>query len=244
MGRMAQYLKNIKDRGRIYGWLEQDGQDGILKVDPNPNEPIQLSVQPTSCLSMVHWVLKRFSRLKKTTPSRNQQIPQDTTMLYYHIMNSSTNADKAKVRAWEDQYTVGDKMSGVLLLKVVIRESQLDTNATAMNIREKLSSLDTYLPTIGSDIEKFNLYVLNLVDVTLYSRRNNQRPFDESIQGLQAENTRACSPDTIGDMGVTRYSLKRDICFREYIAEKQTRCDGHDVLTPESIMHLATNKFK
>ena len=53
--------------------------------------------------------------------------------------------------------------SGVALLKVIIRESHLDTNATTNQIRTKLSSLDTYILTIDCDIGKLNQYVKLLV---------------------------------------------------------------------------------
>eukprot|EP00978_Attheya_sp_CCMP212_P004226 scaffold9244_cov59-Attheya_sp.AAC.1 len=71
--------------------------------------------------------------------------------------------------SWEDDYKIGEYKSGNLLLKVMIRESHLDTNATTSSIRTKLSELNIYLPTIGSDITKFNQYV-KLLLVALHSR--------------------------------------------------------------------------
>ncbi len=65
---------------------------------------------------------------------------------------------------WKDDYTIDEYKSGNLLLKVIIRESHIDTNATTSNIRTKLSSLDTYIHTIGQDITKFNGYVKLLID--------------------------------------------------------------------------------
>ena len=63
------------------------------------------------------------------------------------------------------QYTVGEEPSGVLLLKVIIRESHIDSNAATAMFRTKLSSLDTYIVTIASDITKFNHYVKLLVQL-------------------------------------------------------------------------------
>ena len=90
------------------------------------------------------------------TPS---QVAQDAFMLYTCIMASLTQAGKAKVKMYKDQFTIGPNVSGNLLLKVLIRESHLDTNATASQIRTELASLDQYMPTIGSDIDKFNDHV-------------------------------------------------------------------------------------
>ncbi len=59
--------------------------------------------------------------------------------------------------------------NGPLLLKVIICESDIDTNVTIRNVRNKLSNLDHYLPMIGYDIIKFNMYIKNLVS-ELHSR--------------------------------------------------------------------------
>jgi hypothetical protein len=53
---------------------------------------------------------------------------------------------------------------------VIIHESHLDTNTTTATIRTKLSSLDSYLPAIGSNITKFNGYVRLLIDSLVASR--------------------------------------------------------------------------
>jgi len=60
-------------------------------------------------------------------------------------MNSLTKEAKAKVMIWRQDYTVLDTPSGVALLKIIIRESHVDTCSTVLHIREKLSSLDTYI---------------------------------------------------------------------------------------------------
>ena len=54
--------------------------------------------------------------------------------------------------------------SGNLLLKVIIRESHLNTNMTTQSIRRKLGNLDEYIVKIDSDITKFNSYVKLLVN--------------------------------------------------------------------------------
>jgi hypothetical protein len=51
----------------------------------------------------------------------------------------------------------------VALLKIIIRESHLDTNATTNQIRTKLSNLDAYILTVDSDIERFNQYIKILI---------------------------------------------------------------------------------
>lgn len=81
-------------------------------------------------------------------------------------MASLSSEAKKKVLIWSDQYQIevdGGRFNGVALLKVIIRESHLDTNATTNQIRTKLSSLDTYVTTVNNDIGKVNQYVKLLV---------------------------------------------------------------------------------
>ena len=58
-----------------------------------------------------------------------------------------------KVRIWKDDYTVNDHMSGSLLLKVIIRQSHVDTNATTRHIRLKFTRLDTTFAKMNFDVE-------------------------------------------------------------------------------------------
>ena len=74
-------------------------------------------------------------------------------------MNSISREDRIKVEGWDEEYIVendaGTKVpSDNLLLKIIIRESHLDTNATTQSIRNKLSNLDEYIIIIGNDITK------------------------------------------------------------------------------------------
>ena len=88
---------------------------------------------------------------------------QDTAHLHLCLMNSLTQAGK-EVWLWSDQFILNGRESGILLLKIIIRESHLDTNATTNSIRTQLSNLDEYIITIGCDIIKFNEHVKRLLE--------------------------------------------------------------------------------
>jgi hypothetical protein len=79
-------------------------------------------------------------------------------------MNYISKKGKNKILIWKKQYKIGTHSSGNLLLKIIVQESHLDTNATTASIRTKLSSLDKYILTIGCDITRFNGYVQLLID--------------------------------------------------------------------------------
>ena len=52
----------------------------------------------------------------------------------------------------------------ILLLKVIIRETHLDTNATTNSIKTQLRNLDEYITTIRCSIIKFNEQVKRLIE--------------------------------------------------------------------------------
>ena len=79
-------------------------------------------------------------------------------------MESLSKVGKTKIMVWEKLYKINRKGSGNLLLKIIIQESHLDSNATTMVIRRQLRSLNIYINTIECDITKFNVYVQNLLE--------------------------------------------------------------------------------
>jgi len=110
----------------------------------------------------------------------------------------------------------------VALLKIIIRESHLDTNATTNQIRTKLSSLDTYILTIDSDIGKFNQYVKLLIQ-SLTAR--NQTTSDLLINLFKA------------------YGAVSDEVFRTWLTHKQDEHDEGNEITPDGLMMAAKNKY-
>ena len=108
--------------------------------------------------------LEKIATYENSYLGGNTREVQNSYMLFQCLMNSISREARIKVEGWDEEYIVendaGTKVpSGNLLLKIIIRESHLDTNATTQSIRNKLSNLDEYISTIGNDITKFNGYV-------------------------------------------------------------------------------------
>jgi hypothetical protein len=141
-------------------------------------------------------------------------------------MASLTSEVKKKVMIWADQYQVkinGARYNGVALLKIVIRESHLDTNATTNQIRTKLYNLDSYIITIDSDIGNFNQNVKLL------------------IQSLSARN------QTTSDLLINlfkEYGAVSDKTFRAWLTCKQDNHKEGNEITPDDLMVSAKNKYK
>ena len=147
------FLELLEERATNFGW-----DKSIMMIPmPDGNSKNLLLEYGTITLEQI----KEHEDTYITTQTRNAQ---DANLLYECIMNSVSSECKAKLTIWKREYRCQHLPSGNLLLKVLIRKCHLDTNATVGGIRNRLSALDTYLPTVGYNITKFNMYVKNLVD--------------------------------------------------------------------------------
>ena len=155
---MHHFLKTFDERSKEVGW-DRNG-NGVLWI---PEEPASNEVNylPSEYGTIS---IERLTLHEKSYLGNETREDQDSYMIYKCLMNSLSREGKLKVEAWEEEYLVENDQgttvpSGNLFLKIVIRESHLDTNATTQNIRSKLSSLDRYIVTIGNDVTKLNSYV-------------------------------------------------------------------------------------
>ena len=108
-------------------------------------------------------LIEQVRAAKTTCDNARLRTTQKSTQIYYCIMKSMYNAGMTKIGVWSNLYTVGGQGAGIPLSKLVIKESDVDTHATASNIRIQLASLDKYMITVSSDIMKFNTYVNTLI---------------------------------------------------------------------------------
>ena len=138
-------------------------------------------------------------------------------------MNSLTQAGKDKVRLWSDQFILNGRESGILLLKIIIRESHLDTNATTNLIRTQLSNPDEYITTIGCDIIKFNEHVKRLL---------------EQLKARGGE-----THDLLTNLFKAYISIK-DTRFIDYVNEKLSRYEEGEPMEADQLMTLTANKYK
>ena len=70
---------------------------------------------------------------------------QDNHMMYQSIIKSLSKAAKNKIELRKKEYVIDGTPSANLLIKVLVRECHLDTNATVSTIRANLSRLDEYI---------------------------------------------------------------------------------------------------
>ena len=215
---MYSFLKALKDHAREYGWDEPGV--GILSIPDDPVNPQEFKSLINSHGELDLTTIQEFERSYIQGQSRSAQ---DAVQLYRCLMSSILKEGKKKILVWEDQYTVDGYGSGNLLLKVIVRESHLDTNATLASIRTKLTDLDRYLPSIGHDILKFNTYVKLLVDGIRLRGETMQDLLVNLFKGYMA-----CS----------------DSEFVAYMKCKLDYFEEGNSLEPDNLMKNAAEKYK
>ena len=212
------FLKALKDRAREFGW--DDYGIGIMSIPDDINNPTQFR-------SIIDFhgeiTLEHLTDFEATYVGAQNRAAQDSAQLYRCLMASISKEGKRKILVWEDQYNLNGLGSGNLLLKIIVRESHLDTNATSSSIRTKLTDLDRYLPTIGHDIVKFNTYVKLLVDGLRSRGETTQDLLVNLFKGYMA-----CS----------------DKEFVQYVKRKQDAFEEGTDIEPDQLMKNAADKYK
>ena len=157
---LQDFLKVLNDHAKQFGWLTN--ATGILKT---PVDVTHLNQGHTNLIEECGTVeMERITACENAHRNLHDRRAQDTHMLHLCLRASLSDIGRAKVDVCVDEFHVGDEPSGPMLLKVIIRESHTDDDATTNLIRTELSSLDECIHTIGNDVIKLNNHVKVLVE--------------------------------------------------------------------------------
>ena len=213
------FLKNLEVRANAFNWTTNQG---IMWVHRHGGILINL-LEGYGSIS-----LRRITRHEKTYWDTGNRASQDDRMLFECLMNTLSAAGKAKINVHSEEYMLrsGEAVvpSGLCLFKVIVRESYLDSNATTGMIREQLSNLDVFMPTIDNDITRFNNHVKMLLNA-LHAR--NERTLDLLTYLFKA------------------YAVCNDKEFSKFIGDIQTDHDmGTKRVDANELMALAEKKYK
>jgi hypothetical protein len=154
-------LKEVSTRAEEMGW--NDILDIPKDIMDFPNgEEINL-IKQHGMLS-----LEQVQAHARAYVANESRAAQESIQLYHCLMNSLSQTGKSKIilREVDYQVTINNQKysSGTCLLKVIITESYIDTNATALHLRTELSNLDKYMSKVGNDVQKFNQHVKLTID--------------------------------------------------------------------------------
>lgn len=210
------FLSALEDRAMEYGW------EHILEIPNDVNNilgPTKNMLTEYGQIELAH--LREHVETYAHQPNR---AAQDSMMLFQCLKNSLTDAARAKILLHRIDYTTDTNIaSGPLLLKVIVRESYNDTNATVKFIRSRLSNLAAYMKSIDSDIGKFNQYV------------------QDQLDSLNARGQ--VTNDLLSNLFLG-YAAASDRNFVAYIGKKEDEYDEGANIEPVRLMQLAQDKYQ
>ena len=207
-------LAQLKDRASAYGWTR------ILNIPPNMNAPI-------TTINIIdgygQLTLAQVRTHAATYVNQESRQAQDSSQMYLCLMSTLTSKGKNQIMLRQRDYTIGDQASGTCLLKVIIQESYVDSNATVSVLRQNLTNLASYMQKVDSDIVEFNNYV------------------DTQVEALAARGQ--TTNDLLTNLFIG-YKAASDKKFVEYIEHKEEAYEDGEDMTPTALMRLARNKYK
>ena len=156
---LHQFFKTLTDCATELQW--NDDTVGIIQI---PDDPIKTTEYTNLLTNQGEFDLEDVLKFKESYIKTPTRAAQDTNMLYHCLIGSLSKVGRTKVIVWEEQYKIKGNPSENLLLKIIIQESHLDSNATTTSIRNRLSSLDQFITSIGCNITKFNAHVQILLE--------------------------------------------------------------------------------
>ena len=167
--------------------------------------------------------LQQITEHAATYVAGNNRAAQDSFQLYACLAASLSKTGLHKIKLYKDQYVINNVPSEPAFLKVIIRESHLDTTAAKSIVRTELSSLDTYMVMVGSDIAKFNLHVKDLLQ--------SLAAYGETTLDLMENLYKG-------------YKMASDHTFTAYIGQKESDHEDGNGCTTEELMGFALAKYK
>lgn len=148
---------------------------------------------------------------------------QENYMLFKCLWNTLSLSAKSQVSQKKDTYIRDGVSHGLSLLKVILSESHLDSNATEAALRREITELPEYILSINCDIKEFNMHV-NRIIMSLTAR-------DAETTEMKTNLFKA-------------YKACKDEVFVKYIERHQSEHeDDGKPMSVKKLMKLANNKY-
>jgi hypothetical protein len=220
-------LKDLKQRSNAFGWsgitnVTIAGVPAAAGAAPPPAITYDLLTQ----YGLV--TLAQLSVMANVYENADGREAQNAHMMYQCLYNSLTEEAKLKVLSDHDDYEI-TLTNGIVVsnrpmfLKVIIRNSTVDTMSTVFHIRGNLNQLKEYMIVINCDIEMFNQYVTG------------------QIEALAARGTG--SSDLLINL-FEAYEIVPDCKFNKHIENKKDDYEEGATTTVNGLMHQALTKYK
>jgi hypothetical protein len=208
------FCEALKSRAQDSGWAL--GAGDIINIPDGDGDKHNLLME-FGCLTKEEIKSHVTSYL-----DANGRKAQNSTQMLNCLKASLTDAGWLKIMSEADKYTVNGKESGPLLFKLLMQTAVVDTVATAEFYRANLSSLDTFIATVDSNIKIFNQYVKT------------------QLAGLKARG------ETTNDLLTNHFKAYLNVsdeAFVRYIELKKIAFEDGQEMKPDALMSLALNKY-
>jgi hypothetical protein len=156
-----------------------------------------------------------------TYHTRQTRQAQNGVQMGQCLINSMTEAGKLKIMKESDAHYVDGILSGPLLLKLILKKAIIDSRTTSANLREQLTTLDSYMASVDCNVELFNQHV------------------KEVVAGLRA---RGESTDELVVNLFKAYRVVGDSEFSRYMKNKRDAYDDGEDVQPDPLMSVALAK--
>lgn len=124
---MRDFLELVRTRAETMGW-----DNSVLAMPRDPDHPEGEVIDFFKHYGKL--TLENLQTVASVYVATQTRFAQDSMQLYKCLHNSLSKIGRDKVTLHRESYTVGGHPVGVLLLKVIIQESHIDTNATTSAI--------------------------------------------------------------------------------------------------------------
>lgn len=215
------FLGCMRRRVQAFGW-DKPGT-GIVMIPENPTDPLSPRLNLLySYGQLPREVVSAYAATYITSQTRQNQ---DDVQMYECLWSSLSEKAHRKLALRTNNFTVLNRRSGILLLKTIISEARMDSNATSAMARLALSNVREHMCTIEDrNIVEFNDYVRSHIE-TLDSKGE-------------------ISTDLIVHL-FKGYAQARDKEFVSYMKDRETEWQRGTVrMSWEDVMELAEEKYK
>ena len=147
-------------KAKQMAWGGDNG--GILDipqgVDPSGNPVFKFLLDSDG-----EFTLRELQAYVSTFINTDTRASQDDAMVWSCALDSLSSIGQVKIYSRSAEYKVLGTESGLLLLKVILMESGLHTNASIIKHKHELENLPVLMGKLSHNVEKFNSNVLSIV---------------------------------------------------------------------------------
>jgi len=223
------FLNRLEDRANAQGWHSTNAAS--LLTIPTNYDAAGVAQGPFKSLIKNHGEIElaAIKAYEEKINGTNDRLKQSLYHLYTCLMNSLSVEGDAMIKLWKNEIIHYPQNGGLIhgglsLLKVIIRESSLDANASTESLRRRLTELDTYAISVNGNIKKINAQAKHIVD-GLAARGHKTTELVTNL--FKAYETIQCGP------------------FMRYIeAKKNTHDEGHKPTNANTLMVQTNEKYK